>query len=49
MEDYFKVEHQSVRGRELPTRRTIQYAATLWRPLGATLGREQLTTHEQNA
>ena len=41
MEDYFKVEHQSVRGRKLPTRRTGQYAAALWRPLGTTLGREQ--------
>jgi len=41
MEDDFKVEHQSVPGRKLPTRRTGQYAATLWRPLGATLGREK--------
>jgi hypothetical protein len=41
MEDYFKVGHQSVPGRKLLTRRTGQYAATLWHPLGATLDREK--------
>ena len=41
LQDGFKVERQPVPSREFPTRGTGQYAATLWRSLGATLGREQ--------